>query len=124
VSPFLRVNDRPCAEVRVWPGEQTFVLGRMARGQTIAPGGAIVHLLNVFSTLERVSANDRPRGANVRFLNVYSTIEETSTNDHPNRCDRSLPQCVISHCARIKLKKNQKSKNQNQNKRKERNYVK
>jgi hypothetical protein len=63
-------NDHPCAEVRVWPGERTFVLGRMARGRTITPGGAIVRLLSVFSTLERVSANDRPRGVNVRFLSV------------------------------------------------------
>jgi hypothetical protein len=71
----------------VWPGELTFVLGHMARGRMIAQGWA-----------------------NVRFLSVYSTIEETSANDPPRRYNRSLPQCVISHCARIKLKKKIKIK--------------
>jgi hypothetical protein len=39
-----------------------FSLGRMARGRTIAPGGAIVRFLSRFGTLEKGLANDRPSG--------------------------------------------------------------
>jgi gamma-glutamylcyclotransferase (GGCT)/AIG2-like uncharacterized protein YtfP len=102
--------------------------GRMARERTITQGWVNVHFLSRFGTLEKGSANDRPRRANVRFLsrfgtlekgsendrprraNVcflsrFGTLEKGSVNDHPRMGDRSLPQCSNSHYARIKLKK-------------------
>jgi hypothetical protein len=60
----------------------------------IALGGAIVRLLSVFSTLERVSTDDHPRGANVRFLSRFGTLEKGSANDRSKWCNHSLPQCV------------------------------
>jgi hypothetical protein len=53
---------------------------------------------------------------NIHFLSVFSTLERTTANDRPRVRERSLPQCANSHYARIKLKK--KNKNQNQKKKK------
>jgi hypothetical protein len=63
-------------------------------------------------------ANDRPMRANVRFLNVFSTLERTSANDRPRMGERSLPQCANSHYARIKLKEKEKSKPKKKKKKK------
>jgi hypothetical protein len=47
---------------------------------------------------------------NVRFLSVFSTFERTLANDRPVLGERLLPQCANSHCARVKLKRNEKFK--------------
>ena len=65
-----RTNDRPCAMVSVWLRERMFVLG-WAHGEV---------------------ANDRSGWANVRFLSVFSTMVRVSANDRPRVSECLLPQ--------------------------------
>jgi hypothetical protein len=41
---------------------------------------------------------------------VFSTFERTLANDRPVLGEHLLPQCANSHCARVKLKRNEKFK--------------
>jgi hypothetical protein len=83
-------------------GRQSYAFGCMAREPMIDPGGAIVHFLSVFGTIEETSANNHPRRCD-RLL--PQCVEETSTNNRPRRCDCSLPQCANSHYERTTLRK-------------------
>jgi hypothetical protein len=76
-----RVNERSPKEVRSFAYSVSAALFRALR-RTIAPGGAIVRFISVFSTFWRTYANDR------------SLMGE-----------RSLPQCAKCHSAQVKLKK-------------------
>jgi hypothetical protein len=68
---LVQANIRSCAVVRVWLGERTFSLVRLARERMITQ-----------------------RLVNARFLSMFSTIEEVSANDCPRMGECSLPQCV------------------------------
>jgi hypothetical protein len=76
-----RVSERSPKEVRSFASSVSVALFRALR-RTIAPGGAIVRFISVFSTFWRTYANDR------------SLMGE-----------RSLPQCAKCHSAQVKLKK-------------------
>jgi hypothetical protein len=76
-----RVSERSPKEVRSFASSVSAALFRALR-RTIAPGGAIVRFISVFSTFWRTYANDR------------SLMGE-----------RSLPQCAKCHSAQVKLKK-------------------
>jgi hypothetical protein len=65
---------RTRALVQAWDGCDRTPLAHGERGQTIAPGGAII-----------------------RFLSRFGTLEESSANDRLRRCDRLLPQNAIPH---------------------------
>jgi hypothetical protein len=103
-------NVRPRVSMRVWPGDERSSTGAW-RGSERSPSAGRTFASSVSTALLRgLRRTIAQCWTNVRFLSVFSTFERTSANDRPVLDERSLPQCANSHCARVKLKRNEKFK--------------